>query len=215
MLEKQTDAEIAKALTKKQLTRLSQIRLQILGPTAVAETAVAKHLMLSEDQFAQVQQILADMDQMVMTQMREAFGNGPGGPQGQGGPGRGRTGGEGQAGQARPQGGANGERDQARGNDREENSDRNQERRRGFDPDSPEFKAMQERMKESAEKGDDLRKQAEKAIGRVLLPRQKTIFNKMLGEPFDLEAMVKTMQQGGGPGGDRTAQRRQRATIED
>lgn len=209
---------LTKILSKKQMSRLNQIRLQILGPLGVAEQDVAQAMLLTSDQYAQIQQIMQAMETQRQEMRRAAFaqmappgGFGRGGPGGPGG-GPGAAAG-GQARQGGPGGAAPGGQagNQTRGArtptgapgqaaDNADNGGR-QRGRGGFDPNSPEFKAMQERMQKMTEDDAALEKKAITAIGRLLTPKQKALFNKMLGEPYDLTKLVDNQRGPGGRGG--------------
>ncbi len=244
LIDQQSEVAASKVLTKAQISRLKQIRLQIVGPLAVAEPLVAQSLMLSDEQYQQVQQVIQlmgdrqrEMMQTRMQGMRPPFGGGPGGPGGgPGGPGGGpgqqanasqtngqRNAGQGQAtnnGQGNAnasnnnqgnanasnnnQGNANASNNNQGNNNNQANNNNqgnNRQGRRGFDPNSPEAQAMQERMKEAMSEEQKLRKEAESAIGKILAPAQRSRFNKMLGAIIDLKKLVENTDQG--PGGGR------------
>lgn len=217
-LQQQTQATFNKILSPAQQRRLEEIRLRIIGPTAVAEEAIAQKLMLSEEQFAQVGEIMAQMDQKERELMMAAFGRGQrgpggnatgngGGPGGPGGPNGGGPGGPAQAGPGGPggpggpaQAGPGGPGGPGGNGNNADGGNANGNRRRGFDPNSPEFQQMQERMRQGLEEQDQALKDTEKALGKVLMPAQKSRFNKMLGAEFDVMALAGEQQQGGGPG---------------
>ncbi len=208
----QQQSALSKVLSKKQHSRLNQIRLQILGPLGVAETDVAQSLLLTTDQYAQIQQIMQALEaqrdamrQAAFAQMRPGGPGGPGGaPGGRGAPGAapgapGAPGGN----QAVQTQGTRTAQDQGNQANNDNNNNNGGRRRGGFDPNSPEFKAMQERMKKMADDDAALEKKAITAIGKILTPKQRSLFNKMLGEPYDLAKLVENQGRGGrgGPGG--------------
>jgi hypothetical protein len=53
-------------------------------------------------------------------------------------------------------------------------------------------------MGQMADAQENLLKEAEKALGKVLTSRQKSSFNKMLGEEFDLTKLVENTGRGRG-----------------
>lgn len=205
VIRQQSEMAAVKVLTKDQLKRLKQIRLQIIGPLAVAEPPVAQALMLTDDQYQQVQQIVRQMSdqrrQRMETRMQEfrsQFGGDRGGPGGPGGPPQGtanRTTSQRSPGQAQTKEQAKAQPANANADDGDQ--DDNDRRGRRFDPDSPEGRAMQERMKESMSEEDKARKEAESAIGRVLASAQRARFNKMLGPIMDLTKLVQNSDRGG------------------
>src|SRR5581483_8550262 len=86
----------------------------------------------------------------------------------------------------------------------------NNRRRPQFDPNSPEAQAMQKQMREGFEEQTKARKEAEAAVGKVLLPAQKKKFNGLLGAKYDLTKLVEGENFNpfgfggrGGPGGGR------------
>jgi DNA-binding TFAR19-related protein (PDSD5 family) len=201
-LQSESQTVISKILTPQQLERLEQIRLRIIGPTAVAEEKVARSLMLAPEQFQQVQNIMAEYDLQAVNLMRQNFEamrgqGGPGGPGAFGGPGGAQNPGNIRGGVAGPGanrgavGGAPGGAAAAGGGGQDAG-----DRRAFFN--SPQFREMQERMARMAEEEDQLLKRAEAAIAKALTTRQKQQFNRMLGEPFDLTKLVQGPPQGGG-----------------
>jgi hypothetical protein len=208
-MAKEAQSTFSKILDKDQMVRLNQIRLQIVGPVAVAEPEIAQALMLSEDQFAQVRQIVLMMQEQQGQVMQSLRPQGFGGPGGQNGPGGRPQANGNNRGTARngnvdneddaqdgDQGQAGNNAGQGQGRN---NNDNNGGRRGGFDPNSPEIQAFRERMEEANAKQDAIRKKAESAIGKVLLQKQRAKFNSMLGPKFDQEALARA--GGGGFGG--------------
>ena len=71
--------------------------------------------------------------------------------------------------------------------------------------DRPRWRNLRSRPNSDKSDGqmDDVRNKAKAAIAKVLTKKQKTSFNKMLGEPFDLEkaGLAYNSRGPGGPGG--------------
>jgi hypothetical protein len=169
-MQKSGEAALAKVLTAKQRKRLTEIALQVRGPMAVADPAIADKLLMDEEQREAVKEIADNKRQAQGEIWRTAFAGfgGRGGPGGRGQGGQPGQGGPGQGGQAgvRP-------------------------------PVDPVVQQQRmEAMQKIQEQTQSLDKDAIKALGRVLNKRQKTAFDKMMGEPFDL-----TKLRGRGPGG--------------
>jgi hypothetical protein len=208
---------VGQILTKGQIARLNQIRLRILGPMGVAEQDVAEALTLSEEQFVQVNEILAAMDRETASlrqqAMQQFMGNrqgGPGGPPGAPGGGQAAPGGAapGGRGQGQP-GAAPGGRGQANTgpvDDADVDPAAARQARMQEFLNSDAFKEMQKRTQEMTAKQEAIEKQAEAAIGKTLTPAQKKKFNGMLGPEFDL---TKLASGGGGPWGGRDRQQGQ------
>ena len=203
MMEAQREEDnmaVTKVLTESQLNRLEQVRLQIVGPLAVAEFEVAQKLSLQEEQFAQIQEIIDSMDQEMtalaqagMEQMRTEFmrQNPPG--VGNGGAGRARGGAPVQADpNADPEGDAAAK---AQADNAQRGAQNNQR-----------MQAMAEQATKMAEQQDQLTGGAEAAVAKILTKRQKTNFNSMLGKEFDLKKLLEENQGGRGPGGGRRGQ---------
>gem|GEM_PF-1879864 len=201
-LQQETNNAIAKILTPKQRLRLNQISLQQQGPLAVARPEIAEKLNMSPEQLEQVQAIIQESRQSQMELFRSNFGGRGrgnrgrnGGDDGEGGGGGGRqqtkqqpkaqakqqpkaqddddeNPGGGQA-QAKGQGGQNGDGQGRRGPG-------------GFDRDSPEAKAQFAKMRDQSEQ---LQQRTITLISKVLTKKQKLAFNKMQGEPFDLDKL--------------------------
>jgi hypothetical protein len=73
-LRAQVDAAIASILTRSQLTRLRQIRLQAVGPFAVTEQEIAVQLQMTPLQLQQVQTIMQQMEMKRSAARRQQFG---------------------------------------------------------------------------------------------------------------------------------------------
>ena len=206
----QTQTVYSKILSKAQISRLGEIRLRIIGPLAVAEPAIAQKLRMSELQATKIQQIMDQMTQAEREMMQEQFaqfrggnGNPPNGQPGDAAPGNPQDNGNARppARGTQPAGGGRPPQDGA-------NPDDNQRRQR-FDPNSPEFAEMRGRIEEGMSRQEELRKKAEAAVAKILSKSQKSTFNKMLGDDYDLaklaEAMPANTNRGGrgGRGGGR------------
>ncbi len=220
-----TNASVSKILEKPQKDRLNEIELQIIGVTAVTRPDVAKRLNLSPPQMTQIQVIIEQMNtaqrELMASGMQGMRGNrgGQGGPGGQAGPG-GAQGGAGNrrqpttkndAGDAEatkgetappnrrggaPAGGDAAGGDNANGGQRPQRPDFN----------SPEMqermKAMGDAMTKMNEEAEKIDKKVETAIAKVLTKGQKSKFNAMLGEKYDLIKLAQSAGGGrGGPGG--------------
>jgi hypothetical protein len=195
------ESSLAKILDRGQVTRLKQISLQLEGtPAVLCQNVAHPHGdMIDKLQIddAQIEMIRESMNENRTAErvtrksrgemMKAAFArlnpNGANGAQANAGNGDG--------------GGA--------GNNGNGNNGRNGGGRGGrgnFDPEamrkvmeSPEVKAQMEEIQSQEEK---LTAQLTNAIYKIMSPRQRTTFKKMLGAPFDRSAMG-----GGGPWGGR------------
>ncbi len=79
-----SNKDLEKVLTKKQMTRLKQLDLQWRGTLAVADPTVAEPLKITAEQKQEVEKISSEYREKQQTQMSGAFG-GFGGPGGAGG----------------------------------------------------------------------------------------------------------------------------------
>jgi hypothetical protein len=219
-MQEENEAAIRQVLTKEQLKRLNQIRLRILGPLGVAEEDIATAIGLLPhfpDRYEQVLAIASEMDRQIGELMRQNFetmrgqfgrggppgGGFPGGPpgaQGAGPGGRDRgqaanaPGGRGAAPGGRPQARPNQEDD----DEEEDRADRGRgarERMAAF-MNSEEGRALQAQMAELSKKQDEITKQAEAAIGKLLTPAEKKKFNSFLGPEFDIMKLAQPPQRG-------------------
>ena len=144
--QQQYEANLAGILKADQKRRLNQISLQIQGPLALANPALAEKLNLSEELTAQIQEI-------VLGQFAA--------------------------------------RDQAR--ELRRNAERGNR-----DPEADDAVAAdlrESRARTSDRQAGDVTNLATQQIGKLLNTKQKSAFNKLLGEPFDLEQL-----EGGGRG---------------
>ncbi len=192
-LNDKTEQQINSILSTAQRNRLEQIRLRIIGPTAVAEPEVAQKLLINDVQYQQIQAIIEQMNTQQRELMTQQFQNMRGNfprPGGQGGPGQGGA----APGQGRQpaNGGIAGNNNPQQGGPQQGGPQQGGPRGGGRpDFNSPEFQAMRDRMAEMGVQQDKLLKAAESAIARVLLPKQKSSFNKMLGASFDLSVLLE------------------------
>jgi hypothetical protein len=195
-LRQSAESSLGKILEKGQAIRLKQIQLQLEGPSAVVcQNPTHPHgdmidkLQIDDSQ----QQMISDVrDERREAQretgqarreiMKTAFASIP------------RNTGQNVADNA---GGQNG------GNAQNGGNGRNGGRGRGFDPeamrkvmDDPKIQAQMEEIRGQEEKIDN---QFTVAINKVLTGRQRNIYKKMLGAPFDRSKMF----EGGGPWGGR------------
>ena len=199
-LRQVADASLGKILDKGQVNRLKQIQLQLEGPSAlVRREDIMDRLQIDEAQVAMIQEVLSDsrnvereMGRSRRDAMQKAFAqlNPNGGNGGQNNGGAGGNNGNGQNGQ-------NGQ-----------NGPGGRGGRRNFDPEamrkvfeSPEVKAQMEQFQSQQEK---LTAQVKTAVLKVLSPRQRTSYLRMLGAPFDRSKMF-TGGPFGGRGNNQTA----------
>lgn len=224
-MAQQTEAQIRRILTAKQIQRLNEIALQIEGPTAVAKPEIATKINLSPSQRTQVQMIVAQMKEALTqaqtarmesfrSQFRQGGGpGGPGGPGGQGGPGGpgAVNGGPGRTpGQPGTQGGNANARTTRTANAQPaqppqgggqqgggpQGDNGGRGGRGGFDRD-----AFMTQIQQGVEEQFKVFELAEQKIGKVLTAKQKQSFNKMLGEEFDLTKLIESRPERGGRGG--------------
>ena len=182
------ETSLGRILDKVQVSRLKQIDLQRQGPDVVFREDMIEKLGIDEAQIAMLNEVRGGRRE-AQQETRKARGEmmkavfqsiNPQGNNGQNG-GNDVNGGNGGNGQ-------NGNR-----------------RNRGFDPaqrdafqkymERPEIKAQSDQLKSQEDK---LQNQYAAAINKILTPRQRTIFKKMLGVPFDLSKLG-----GGNPWGGR------------
>jgi Spy/CpxP family protein refolding chaperone len=197
-LRQTAEASLARMLEKGQISRLKQISLQLEGPSAVVcQNAAHPHgdmvdkLQIDEAQMEMVREVMGERrDAQRETRrargeiMKTAFAALPrnAANNGQNGANNGQNGGSGEN-------GGNG---------------RNGGRGRGFDPEAmrkvmedPKIQAQMEEIRGQEEKIDN---QFSLAVNKVLTGRQRNIYKKMLGVPFD---RTKMFGQGGPWGGRR------------
>ncbi|MHC5538799.1 hypothetical protein ACYOEI_11305 [Singulisphaera rosea] len=190
-MTRDTNTLLSKILNKGQRTRLSQIALQQEGPMAVTKADMQEKLNLAPEQVEQINMINQDYRQSQMELFRQNGGGrgGRGGRGGNGNNGNGNDDGGNGGGGAQSGGGGNngggGGGPGGGGRNRFQNAD-GSFNKEAFDAErnSPEAKAKREEMQKA---GDSLREDTIAALGKVLTRNQKNTFNKMLGEPFDIE----------------------------
>jgi hypothetical protein len=189
-LRQSAEQQLAKILSRGQLNRLRQIQLQLEGPSALVRDEIAEKLNLDEFQVQAIRDLMNERGQArresfraqgeLFRQMRpnnnpnpnQYADNGGGGNNG-GNPGAGDGG----------AGNGNGNR----GN-------------RRFDPEAfrqfmerPEVKAKMDEFRAAQDKVEN---QFTAAVNKVMSPRQRANYKKMLGAPFDRSKMG----DGGPPG---------------
>lgn len=174
-MRQNVETAYSKVLDAKQRKRLGEIALRQEGPRAVARQEIAMKLNMSDAQFAQVQAVV-EQGQQGQRQLRESqrdmFRQGMGGAMTK----NGNDGNQGRgAGGAPP--------DQAK-------------MREFFQ--SKEFQAQMAKNEEQRKVADD---QIVAGIGKVLTKKQRASFDKLLGEPFDIEKLRGGPGRPGGPGG--------------
>jgi len=214
-LRQSAEQALAKILSRGQLNRLRQIQLQLEGPSALVRDEIAEKLNLDESQVEGIRELMSERRQAqresfaargnIFRQMRpnnnqnaddgeiaDDGGNNGGGNRRNGGNANGGNANGGNANGGNANGGnGNG------GNGNGGNGNRGNNRR--FDPEAfrklmeqPEVKAKMEEFRGAQEKVES---QFAAAVNKVLSPRQRTNYKKMLGAPFDRSKM------GGGPWG--------------
>jgi hypothetical protein len=195
-LRGENEAALNKVLTPKQRTRLAQIVLQLKGPLAVADTAVAPRLNLSPEQVELIQSILVDYQRArdrVYDDGRARIDAASAPPiAGAAGPAKAGTktkadaqtkdGGPKNVGtkakaDAQPEGGAPAKAGAKTKADAQPNDGTARDERV-----RAEIKAMEG-------ESERLHQEAVRQVGRVLTRGQKDVFNKMLAAPFDLSLL--------------------------
>jgi hypothetical protein len=229
-LQHETDSQLARTLDKTQFKRLNEIQLQAEGPGAVIREDVAQKLEITDEQHEEIQGILREAGQARGQIMRKNFdymrslmpapaggnapGQGPGQAPGQGpgaaadpnqnggGQAQANAGGQGgrgnrgnrgnRGGNANGQGGPGGPGGQGQGRPR-------------FDPaemqkvmEKPEVKA---KMEETRKEEQQLRDREYAMVFKAMDRRQVSTFKKMLGKPFDVDAMRAGFFRGMGRNG--------------
>ncbi len=192
-LRQGAESSLGRILDKGQVGRLKQIQLQLEGPTAVLREDVMDKLQIDEAQVALIREVAGEnrdagqaMRRSRFEAMKTAFArlNPDAAARGQNGGGNGN--------------GAGG--NNANGNDGQNGGGRG--RRGNFNPDAfrklmedPQVKAQMEEVQTQQQKLDA---QLASAINKVMTPRQRAMFKRMLGAPFDRSKMGI-----GGPWGGR------------
>ena len=172
-LTQNAEAAVAKILDKTQVTRLKQIQLQLAGPNALLRDDMIEKLNMTDEQVEQIRELSNEQRQAnraVQKNQGEFFRKMM--------PPRQDNGQDGDNAQAKNQRGGRG----------------------GFDPEAMK-KAMDDpankkQMEEFQEERSKIESQFSATVyNKVLYPRQRTSYKKMLGAPFDRSKMG-----GGGPG---------------
>lgn len=187
-IQRQSDQALAKILEKEQMTRLREIQLQMEGPFAIlSNNQLAQTLSVTPQQFAEIRDVQTQDRQrqgQLMQQSRAIFeaarnaAQPDAGAQAAAGAQPGAQAGA-QAG-ARP-GGQPGAPQGGRGNfDREAFREMMQK---------PEVQAQLEQLQQ---RRDGLRQQAYAGVFKALDRGQASKYRKMLGEPFDTNAMMRS-----------------------
>jgi hypothetical protein len=187
-LTQSAEASLGKILDKTQATRLKQIQLQLQGPGAILREDMMEKLGIDESQIQMLEEVRADYRDS-QRENRRAFGDIMKAARAKASP----IQNTGQNGDDAANGGDGG--NNANGNGR------NGGRGRGRpDPEAmkkamedPQIQAQMEQMRTQ---DDKLENQYAAAINKVLTPRQRALYKKMLGPPFDRSKMG-----GGGPWG--------------
>jgi len=186
-LRQSTEQALARILSRGQMNRLRQIQLQLEGPSALVRDELAEKLNIDEAQVELIRELMNERRQAQRESgaaRRDLFQQfRPPNQNANGGNNAGNANNPGNNGGGNGANGANGNR----GNNRR------------FDPEAfrkfmeqPEVKAKMDEFRAGQQKIDD---QFAVAANKVLSPRQRVNYKKMLGAPFDRSKM------GGGPWG--------------
>ncbi len=188
-LTQSAESSLAKILDKSQVIRLKQIQLQLQGPGVVLREDMMEKLGIDESQIQMLQEIRSDhrdaqrengrarrdIMQAVFAKATPSQNNGQnaddaanGGNGGNNANGNGRNGGRGNRGRPDPE----------------------VMKKVMADP------QVQAQMEQMRAQDDKLENQFTVAINKILTPRQRALYKKMLGPPFDRSKMG-----GGGPWG--------------
>ncbi|GIW89550.1 MAG: hypothetical protein KatS3mg108_3874 [Isosphaeraceae bacterium] len=204
VLLQENERGIERILTRKQWTRLQQISLQMQGISAVTRPDVARALVLAPEQLEQIQAILAQtqlrqvgywMQQGMAMRRRFETQRSAGGlrgrPEGEpsqpgvdrrGGAGR-RERGPGEAGVGEAvEGRAQGERAAGEGQVADESEEARRARLR---------REMRQEFESMRDGADRIHDEMVQAVLRILTRRQRAQFERMLGPPFDPDALMR------------------------
>jgi hypothetical protein len=194
-LTQSAEASLGKILEKSQVTRLKQIQLQLQGPGAIMRDDMVEKLGIDESQMQLLEQVRSDhrdaqrengrarrdVMKSVFARANPNQNNGQnaddaanGGNGGNNGNGNGRNGGRGNRGRPDPEA-----------------------MKKAMD--DPQVQAQMEQMRAQDEK---LENQYTAAIAKVLTSRQRALYKKLQGPPFDRSKMGGPW--GGGPRGNAT-----------
>ncbi len=174
-LTQNAEAAVAKILDKAQVARVRQIQLQLRGPDALTRPDMIEKLNMTDEQVEQIRELSNEQRQAnrAVQKSQGEFFRKMMPPPADGG-----------------QNAANGQNGNRRGG-----------RGGGFDPEAMkkamEDPANQKQMEEFREERSKIESQFSATVyNKVLYPRQRTTYKKMLGAPFDQSKM-----RGGGGGG--------------
>jgi hypothetical protein len=191
-LRQSAETSLARILDKGQVTRLKQIQLQLEGPNVVLREDMMEKLGIDEAQVEMIREVQGQNRNLQRESgrarrdiMKTAFAKMNPTPRNNG-----QDGGDVANGGGGGNNGNNGRNGGGRGG------------RGNFDPeamrkvmDEPQIKAQMEQIQGQEQK---LAAQFSTAVNKILTPRQRTMFKKMLGAPFDRSQMGR-----GGPWGGR------------
>ena len=191
-LRQSAETSLGRILDKGQVTRLKQIQLQLEGPNVVLREDMMEKLGIDEAQVEMIREVQGQNRNLQRESgrarrdiMKTAFAKMNPTPRNNG-----QDGGDVANGGGGGNNGNNGRNGGGRGG------------RGNFDPeamrkvmDEPQIKAQMEQIQGQEQK---LAAQFATAVNKVLTPRQRTMFKKMLGPPFDRSQMGR-----GGPWGGR------------
>jgi hypothetical protein len=202
------EASLGKILDKTQATRLKQIQLQLQGPGAILREDMMEKLGIDESQIQMLDEVRSNYRTAqrengqarrdVMKAVFKAIPNQNNGQNADDAANGGNGGNNGNGNAANGNGGNGNGRNGGRGN------------RGRLDPEAmkkamedPQIQAQMEQMNTQDQK---LENQFSLAIAKVLTPRQRALYKKMLGAPFDKSKMGTGGPWGGrggnGPGGN-------------
>jgi hypothetical protein len=202
-LRQDLDAKVGRVLDKKQKTRLGQIKLQRDGLIAVTRSDVASKLKINNPQSKQIKKVVESMNKEITASMPaipQGFGPPPGGfPGGMDGPPGGGGGGD----EDNGNGGNTPRKKRAGGKSQTGGNGQN-----GDNPDGPEGpggpgggpEGLRATMEQAMKSVSKARESATKQIQAILTDDQKAAWTRLIGEPFDVSALMPTP---GGPGGPR------------
>jgi hypothetical protein len=175
-LTQSTESALAKILDKTQVARVKQIQLQLDGPSALMRDEMVEKLNMTDEQIDQIRELRNEQRQAsgaVRKSQGEFFRKMMPPP-----PDNAQNAGNAQNGNQRRGGGGRG----------------------GFNPEAmkkamedPENQKQMEQFRDEQSKVDA--QFSASVYNKVLYPRQRTMYKKMLGAPFD-----RTKMGGGGPG---------------
>lgn len=199
-LQRETDQALAKILDKDQMTRLRQIQLQSEGPFAIlTNEELAKKLGVTGEQFAEIRDVQGKVNEKRMQDMQQRRGVFQAAMESmrqQAAPAAGDQ----------PGGQAGDQPDARRGGRGGGNFDREAFRKA---MEQPEVKAALDQLQQHEQ---SLREQSYARVFKALDRRQSSTYKKMLGEPFDVNGMMRAMFAGP-PQADNAA--REKSLVDD